>query len=728
MKNILYLFLLFILLSGVSFSQENPVIDSLCSKYGVSVYLNKKSVMVDIRNNPYVLATEPRFINGSAFGATFGLFYELPVARRLSFSIRGLYSYNNLAVFSSFPSTDIINGKSIPDVVEHKYLKVMSNVIMEPTVNFRFIKNLILSVGFLGELNLNKSLVHQINLIQPATGNFDNGSRQKLINYNNMPTSSLTNFSFSTGISYEFPIDAYGKIFLSPELIYNFGFSNTKEGNTWDINSTWDINTIRLGFTLKFGTSPSKIPPIEYFKDYKQNISSKKIEIADISDPIEVEGKAYIHLDTVKEGRKFYITENLTRVDTIFQPAMKIVEVKLLPKINYADSVKFNITSIVDDKEIPLDTLNIEEFRSTDMKPLLNYIFFDDGSSRLPDRYKQFIPSETKIFNMNSLYKLSSLETYYQMLNIVGSRMLSNPNAKLTLTGCNSDIGDEKNSIELSKERANTINNYLVNIWDINPDRIVIKSRNLPQNPSNNNDTAGIAENRRVEITSDSPEILSPIISNDIYYKSVPAQISMNNNANKYFKINEWMIGFVLKSDTIKCFRGTDSIPSKFPINLNEEKSILSGIGKGTKYFIQFSTDSESVKKESPLNLNKITINAKKLEKKTDKKIDNYRLILFDFNKSTLSPENKNIINYINENISDKSKVFVDGYADIIGNEEYNLNLSKARAKSVADIIKSKEIINTGMGKSVLLFDNNLPEGRFYCRTVEVRVETPVER
>ena len=32
-----------------------------------------------------------------------------------------------------------------------------------------------------------------------------------------------------------------------------------------------------------------------------------------------------------------------------------------------------------------------------------------------------------------------------------------------------------------------------------------------------------------------------------------------------------------------------------------------------------------------------------------------------------------------------------------------------------------------GLGESVLLYDNDIPEGRFYCRTVEVILETPLD-
>ena len=83
------------------------------------------------------------------------------------------------------------------------------------------------------------------------------------------------------------------------------------------------------------------------------------------------------------------------------------------------------------------------------------------------------------------------------------------------------------------------------------------------------------------------------------------------------------------------------------------------------------------------------------------------------------------------ENIFSFSGVLVSNSSDRTGEEDYNLQLSDNRASRVADKLKSlkenfSKVSYDAYGESVLRYNNELPEGRFYCRTVEIIVETPV--
>ena len=52
--------------------------------------------------------------------------------------------------------------------------------------------------------------------------------------------------------------------------------------------------------------------------------------------------------------------------------------------------------------------------------------------------------------------------------------------------------------------------------------------------------------------------------------------------------------------------------------------------------------------------------------------------------------------------------------------------LSARRAKAVANAIRHPKTTHEGIGETKLLYTNDLPEGRFYCRTVDIVVETPI--
>jgi outer membrane protein OmpA-like peptidoglycan-associated protein len=68
-----------------------------------------------------------------------------------------------------------------------------------------------------------------------------------------------------------------------------------------------------------------------------------------------------------------------------------------------------------------------------------------------------------------------------------------------------------------------------------------------------------------------------------------------------------------------------------------------------------------------------------------------------------------------------------------LGNPDFNQKLSQRRAESAAaglGVSKSsvKEVLVQGKGKTPpLLYEVEYPEGRFYCRTVVIDVENPVE-
>ena len=71
------------------------------------------------------------------------------------------------------------------------------------------------------------------------------------------------------------------------------------------------------------------------------------------------------------------------------------------------------------------------------------------------------------------------------------------------------------------------------------------------------------------------------------------------------------------------------------------------------------------------------------------------------------------------------------GFTDILGEEEYNRKLSEQRAEAVraafGSALDNIEVTTRGLGSSQLLFSNDTPEGRFYCRMVQVYIETPAE-
>jgi outer membrane protein OmpA-like peptidoglycan-associated protein len=77
--------------------------------------------------------------------------------------------------------------------------------------------------------------------------------------------------------------------------------------------------------------------------------------------------------------------------------------------------------------------------------------------------------------------------------------------------------------------------------------------------------------------------------------------------------------------------------------------------------------------------------------------------------------------------VKPSSLVKISGHTDRLGADDYNQKLSDQRASVVKSYLTPKNSVVKGFGENDMIYDNNLPEGRFYSRRVDIIVETPIE-
>ena len=99
----------------------------------------------------------------------------------------------------------------------------------------------------------------------------------------------------------------------------------------------------------------------------------------------------------------------------------------------------------------------------------------------------------------------------------------------------------------------------------------------------------------------------------------------------------------------------------------------------------------------------------------------------FDFNKATLKPDGKKMVDEAVGVMKDKPgmKVSVEGHTDSIGSEAYNQKLSERRAHAVRDYMVSQgidaaRISVKGWGKTKPIASNKTEAGRAENRRVEI--------
>jgi len=381
-----------------------------------------------------------------------------------------------------------------------------------------------------------------------------------------------------------------------------------------------------------------------------------------------------------------------------------------------------------DSVEKPVLQFVVEEFLSTELKPLLTYVFFENNSSVLRPQYVQLKPEQTSAFSEKGISKERTLDVYYNVLNIIGKRMQMYPDAKINIEGCNSDRAEEKGNTTLSRNRAQTVFNYLSSVWNIDESRMSMSERNLPQEPSNPTDPDGIQENRRVEITANRYEIIAPVMVEDTFRTVNPPVARFYPEVVTEAGVKEWELDASQSNMLVTKFKGQSEIPKYVEWKFEHDQSTIPKQDAGLDYRLVV-TDNAGQKKQTELQtlpVDLISVQKKRRERVKDKYIDRYSLILFSFDKSGLSYYNEKLTEFIKSRSQSNSVVYVKGHTDRMGNSAYNLQLSKDRAQSVADEFKEYELNVDGYGEQELLYDNDLPEGRFYCRKVDVVVETPI--
>ena len=376
------------------------------------------------------------------------------------------------------------------------------------------------------------------------------------------------------------------------------------------------------------------------------------------------------------------------------------------------------------------DTINIEEITTIETSPMLNYIYFDTGSTAIPERYVLFnLQKDTDRFSENELR--GGQEKYLHVLNVIGSRLRQNLEATINIIGCNSDFGEEKGRTDLSRSRAESVRAYLQYIWGISPKRMEISARNLPEIPSSSRLDLGHEENQRVEIRTDNLEILDPVKSTYIDIRSDTDSIRILPQIESEYDLVSWQINFISNEGPVETISGDGPIQSEIVLTSEAffpEK--LAGYGQLNATVAVTDINGKTFEMErTPVNINFIRreqLRAQNLGYMVEEK---YALILFDFDRSDIKERNAVIVNHIVNRIRAIEDVAVNivGHTDIIGSEDYNIKLSERRAKAVFDQLlvelgmeKAHAIQYSGIGPFDPLYDNILPENRALNRTVTI--------
>jgi outer membrane protein OmpA-like peptidoglycan-associated protein len=323
------------------------------------------------------------------------------------------------------------------------------------------------------------------------------------------------------------------------------------------------------------------------------------------------------------------------------------------------------------------------------------------------------------------------MNVYHNKLNILGDRMRTNPDATVTLVGASAQGPEDGRAL------AESIKRYLVDVFGIDGGRITTEGRDKPKTPSEQpGNTLELkllrAEDRRVDIETQSPNLLlesggppdmmkpvqiaavqeDPLDSHVIFYVTGAKEL-----------LSSWSLEITDELGNVQRYgpstREWESIPGN---------TILGNRTEGEYKIVMLgqTRSGHEVRKEGPV------INLVRLD---EPKPEGLRFsILFRFDRSDMiALYEKFLTEKVAPLIPDSGVVIIHGHTDIIGDEEYNNSLSNNRAWDVQRVIERATsnagklgvtFESYGFGSDIRFapFENNLPEERFYNRTVIIDI------
>jgi outer membrane protein OmpA-like peptidoglycan-associated protein len=370
--------------------------------------------------------------------------------------------------------------------------------------------------------------------------------------------------------------------------------------------------------------------------------------------------------------------------------------------------------------------------------PLLPVVYFDHASDSIPARYTRMTPPETARFAYRSLAELDPVELSHAVLNLVGYRMRENRDAKLTLYGLTSS--DEGKPYAYG--RAESVRNYLVDVWGIGKSRIEIRVNTGPMPASDDATADGRSENRRVLFASSSTDLLAPIATERVVRDFNPPLVKLDPTINAEAGVRQWSITVHQGTDTLATFINgmNERMNSDLSWRLQDER-IDSALGRLVAVLSVEDSTGQLKKAFDSIDLrlrrdSTIVRAGQELRGETERLA--YSLVAFGYSSATGDRSHEVWLEDLAAMLRPGARIEIRGYTDRIGDDSYNLELSRGRAQYVADRLRalaaqhgvtnlSMDVQGAGVDNSGR-FPNNLPEGRVLSRGATIVAEQPLKK
>lgn len=363
--------------------------------------------------------------------------------------------------------------------------------------------------------------------------------------------------------------------------------------------------------------------------------------------------------------------------------------------------------------------------------PMLPLVYFDSGSATPAARYSRIDADSARRFTILPLARLGPFNLSHHILNLVGWRWHERGRpAKVLVYGSAS----EGETPTLARARARYVADYLTTVWRI-PKRLVeVKSETGPIPLSTQTNEDGRAENRRVVLASDDPDLLGPLEVNQTVRDFNPPRIRLEPRIEAAAGLRDWTIVLRQRNVELARFALHDSTPGSrtwrlldgsidSALNVLEAELVVEdSLGRTTRANAQLALRTRR---------DTSVVESRRQQRGEQERLE-WGLVGFGFREAEGNERHVAELTDLAGLAGDTVMVDAAGTTDRVGDEEINRLLSQRRAEWAVGRLRTLlaargvtviEGSVRGLGVDATRFPNEYPEGRVLSRGVTVGIE-----
>jgi outer membrane protein OmpA-like peptidoglycan-associated protein len=288
------------------------------------------------------------------------------------------------------------------------------------------------------------------------------------------------------------------------------------------------------------------------------------------------------------------------------------------------------------------------------------------------------------------------------------------------------DPTTEGGDCALALKRAQAVKDYLVRVWKIDAARITVESGTgtcAPERVTRQQTEEGFSENRRVEILTNDLALIASVAKRRFNEARTvdPPQLVFDPAGTSTQYVTDWSLE-ATSGSTVLFAQNGKGVPQR----------ITQPISTATADLMRGDTPVEVRLRVNGLREATASATATLAIRKDTLKIELERLTLtlFDVASDEITPIAEEQIKTFVDNMPAGSTVVVRGFADMLGNAEFNRKLSQKRADAVCATIRKYVRKRVDLQCNEIHTDRyppgiesyGTPEERFLSRTVQIEV------